>query len=175
MEPVTLTTEPIVEQDAIEESTDFYRGMAEELSSLARLSAEIQWAPDVPLRAKRSVAPVPRVAATGRLPRPEPREPRAAPRRMSEWPREPREARAKEAPPVARNVTEVSTKRPPHLAIHTRPARTAARRGLQTPQGRRLRLGAGAQRISVLCAGTCWNLLEPAGDAGGLFSTPGLI
>ena len=60
-------------------------------------------APDVPLRAKRTV-PVPRVAATGRLPRPEPREPRAAPRRVPEWPREPR---AKEPPPVARNVTEV--------------------------------------------------------------------
>ncbi|CAL1148057.1 unnamed protein product [Cladocopium goreaui] len=151
MEPLTLTKEPVVEKDAMEESTDFYRGMAEELSSLAPLSAEIQWAPDVPLRAKRTVA-VPRVAATGRLPRPEPREPRAAPRRVPEWPREPREPR--EPPPVARDVTEVSTKRPPHLAIHTRPVRTAARRGLQTPQGRRLRLGAKAAKPSKESAGT---------------------
>jgi len=65
------------------------------------MCSQISQAPDVPLRAKRTVA-VPRVAATGRLPRPEPREPRAAPRRVPEWPREPREP-----PPVARDVTEV--------------------------------------------------------------------
>lgn len=55
---------------------------------------------------------------------------------------------------MARDVTEVSTKRPPHLAIHTRPVRTAARRGLQTPQGRRLRLGAKAAKPSKESAGT---------------------
>ena len=58
---------------------------------------------------------------------------------------------------------QVSTKRPPHLAIHTRPVRTAARRGLQTPQGRRLRLGAGAQRITCCVPGSllaaCWWLV----------------
>ncbi|CAJ1392568.1 unnamed protein product [Effrenium voratum] len=145
------------------DSADFYRTLADELSTLSRLSAEIQWAPDVPLRAKResraALASTP--APTGRLPRPAAKAP-------AKGPPPARPAPAPVAPPaVAPNTaalaTEVSTKKPAHLsALRTRPLpSTAGRTGRGNRQptpsggaaasgagslGRRLRLGAASQR-----------------------------
>ncbi|CAK8986522.1 unnamed protein product [Durusdinium trenchii] len=154
MEPITLLREPdggLEGEEAAswaEDAGSFYRTMAEELLSLGRLSADIQWAPDVPLRAKRPAVVAKTPAPTGRAPAPVSVVVPVARREQVR-----REPVARRELPVAREVAEVTTKKPPHLASHaTRPVPTGVRVGrgrtaphqsaAQSRAGRRLRLGA---------------------------------
>lgn len=133
---------------ALGDAAEFYRNIADELSSLSHLSAELTWTADVPLRTRKTEPPK-RPAATGRLPSTG----RAPGSRAKVLP-PPLPARGLDPvgpPAMARHApaltAEISMKKPEHLAeVRTKPT-SLTRRGAQpraqgpSSGGRRLRLG----------------------------------
>lgn len=134
---------------ALGDAAEFYRNIADELSSLSHLSAELTWTADVPLRTRKSEPPK-RPAATGRLPSTG-RVP-ASRARVLPPPLPARGLDSVGPPAIARHApaltAEISMKKPQHLAeVRTKPT-SLTRRGAQpraqgpSSGGRRLRLGA---------------------------------